>query len=122
MHLLRGTADCALVADDNGGAEPSLLSAAEASRALTERLAPLRLTVHYEGSATEACLIAPDWQLEDAVGICPSVAGFAVPRRSVVHHLPASLFPRLRGNDDGFPAGFEVHGDTAGQPPLHQWW
>ena len=99
VHLLRSTCHCVLVADGDGRTA-SLLGAEEASRALCDLLAPLRLTVHYEGSNTESCLGAPDWLLEDDVGLCPSLSNFfAAPRHRVIHSHPATDFPKLRVND-----------------------
>lgn len=101
VHLLRSTCHCVLIADGDGRTA-SLLGAEEASRALCDLLKPLRLTVHYEGSATESCLGAPDWLLEDDVGLCPSLSGFfAAPRRRVIHSHPATDFPTLPVNDPG---------------------
>jgi hypothetical protein len=93
VHLLRESDHCALLVDEINPTHE--LSADAASRMLSDRLAPLRVAVHYEGTATEGCLSVPEWLLEDAVGICPGLAGFAVPRRTMLHREPATHFPRL---------------------------
>ena len=130
VHLLRGNLKCALFVEDGGTA---LISAARASQLLSERLAPLRVTVHYEGSATEGCYQGPEWALEDAVSMCPSLHGFAVPRRPAVHRELATNYPKLAGgfvdrrrlehgeDDVRFPIGFEEEPQLQQQGLLRQW-
>ena len=89
VDLLRGSISSNLLSDDEG----LLMGSEQAGQLLSARLAPLRVLVHYEGSKTENCLRDAKWLLEDAVGLCPTFSGFAVPRRTVTHKHPATHYP-----------------------------